>query len=247
VHDGPVTAAFDRSSRSRLTSRDAPRFAGDTLFDRVARVVAGAECLPRKELFEAWEVARRIRRRERGGRVVDLACGHALVAHLMLLLDDTSPSAIGVDSRVPLSAGRLSGAMTAAWPRLLARVTVTEARAEDCAISADDLVVAVHACGRLTDSILDRVIVARARVAFMACCHDAEASDRGGLGGWLEPAIAIDATRVARLRAHGYDVHTQRIPADITPENRLVIATPCRDHDDASEMRRSPTTNGNRP
>ncbi len=226
--DGPAARPFARSSRSRLTRRDAARFAGDALFDRVARVVSGAECLPRKELYEAWEVARRVRRRERGGRIVDLACGHGLVAHLMLLLDDTSKAAIGVDLRVPLSAGRLGGALVDAWPRLSTRVSVIEGGAEDCSITADDLVVAVHACGRLTDAILDRVIAARARVAFMACCHDAAACDLGGLGGWLEPSIAIDATRVARLRAHGYDVHTQRIPADITPENRLVIASPSR-------------------
>jgi hypothetical protein len=52
------------------------------LFDRVARVVCEADCLPRKELFESWEVARRTRRRFRGGRVVDLAAGHGLVGHL---------------------------------------------------------------------------------------------------------------------------------------------------------------------
>lgn len=182
-----MTHPFDRSSRSRLTQRDAPRFAGAALFDRVARVVAGAECLPRKELYEAWEVARRVRRRERGGRVIDLACGHALVAHLMLILDDTSPTAIGVDQRVPLSAGRLAGAVVEAWPRLRGRVSITEGRAEDCLLGAGDLVVAVHACGPLTDAILDRVIAARARVAFMACCHDAAACDLGGLGGWLAP------------------------------------------------------------
>lgn len=227
--DGTATLTFDRSSRSRLTHRDAARFPGEALFDRVARVVAGAECLPRKELYEAWEVARRVRRRERGGRVIDLACGHGLVGHLMLLLDDTSPTAIGVDHRVPLSAGRLASALVVAWPRLAARVSVIQARAEDCPLTAEDLVVAVHACGELTDAILDRVIAARARVAFMACCHDAAACDLGGLGGWLEPSIAIDATRVARLRASGYDVSTQTIPADITPENRLVIARPSAD------------------
>ena len=56
------------------------------MFERIAREVCQAECVPRKELYEAWEVARRARRRFRGGRVVDLACGHALVAHILLLL-----------------------------------------------------------------------------------------------------------------------------------------------------------------
>ena len=65
-----------------------------------------AGTLPGKELFEAWEVARRVRRKYRGGRVVDLACGHGLLAHIMLLLDDRSAQALAVDlddeaSRMP--------------------------------------------------------------------------------------------------------------------------------------------------
>jgi len=40
--------------------------------------------------------------------------------------------------------------------------------------------------------------------------------------------MAIDATRVQRLRQQGYQVHTQLIPAEITPKNRLLIAEPVR-------------------
>jgi hypothetical protein len=37
---------FDPGSKNRLTAHDLPRFGGDGLFDRIARVVCGAECLP---------------------------------------------------------------------------------------------------------------------------------------------------------------------------------------------------------
>ncbi|MCB9594730.1 MAG: methyltransferase domain-containing protein [Sandaracinaceae bacterium] len=217
---------FDRSSRSRLTRRDLHRFTGSSLFDRVARVVCDVGHLPRKELFESWEVARRVRRRMRGGRIVDLACGHGLVAHLMVLLDDTSPDARGVDIAVPPTATMLADAFTAEWPRLAGRVTVAAGSIEDTALEPSDLAVAVHACGGLTDVVLDHAIAARARVAVMACCHDAAENDQGSVGAWLPPGLAIDVTRVARLRHSGYDVRTQLIPADITPENRLVLATP---------------------
>jgi hypothetical protein len=53
---------FDPSSKDRLTDHDLGRFPDDTLFHRLARVVCHAGCLPRKELFEAWETARRVRR-----------------------------------------------------------------------------------------------------------------------------------------------------------------------------------------
>src|SRR5690349_784125 len=110
--------SLDPSSRVRLKPTTARHFTGDTLFDRLARVVCEANCLPRKELYESWEVARRTRRRFRGGRVVDLACGHGLVAHIMLLLDDTSSSALCADKRLPPSAEHLRLAMAGAWPRL---------------------------------------------------------------------------------------------------------------------------------
>src|SRR6478735_767757 len=100
-----------------------------------------ANCLPRKELYESWEIARRARRRFRGGRVVDLACGHGLVAHLMLLLDDTSRSALGVDTRIPPSAKKIAAALTQNWPRLAGRVTIEARAIRDVEIGSTDVVV----------------------------------------------------------------------------------------------------------
>lgn len=222
--EGPK--GFDPGSRSRLGPRDLGRFPGDSLFDRIGRAVAEADCLPRKELYESWEVARRMRRRFRGGRVVDLAAGHGLVAHLALILDASSPSALAVDLHLPESHRALAASLARTWPRLAGRVTYVEASLEEVALAADDVVVSAHACGALTDRILERAIAARARVAVLPCCHDVETCDLGGLGGWLDPALAIDATRAARLRAAGYRVHTQTIPEAITPKNRLLLGEP---------------------
>jgi len=214
------------SSRARLKRQSAQHFPGETLFARVARVVCEAECLPRKELFESWEVARRVRRRFRGGRVVDLACGHGLVAWLMLLLDDTSPSALGTDARLPASAARLGEAMATSWPRLAGRVALAEGRVEDAALGPGDVVVSAHACGALTDVVLDLAARAGARVAVLPCCHDEATCDAGSLAGWLDAPLAIDVTRARRLASLGYEVHTQQIPEAITPKNRLLLGAP---------------------
>lgn len=218
-----MTRPFDPSSRSTLTHRDLGRFPSESLFDRVGRVLCGAGCLPRKELFESWEVARRTRRRFRGGRVVDLACGHGLVGQLMLLLDDSSPSVLAVDRVLPPSAPAVARALELAWPRLAGRVTLVQASLSEVPLEADDLVVSCHACGALTDVVLARALEARARVVVLPCCHDAETCDVGGLAGWMDEALAIDATRVARLRASGYRVVTQTIPEAITPKNRVIM------------------------
>lgn len=217
---------FVRSRRTPLTWRDLDRFPSDTLFDRVARVLCEAECVPRKELYESWEVARRARRRYRGGRVLDLACGHGLLAHLLLLLDDSSGEGIGVDVRVPESAGPIAEAMARAWPRLAGRVRIEAGALERVAVTAEDLVVSAHACGGLTDRVLDVAIAGRARVVVLPCCQALARSDLGGLEGWLDGPLAVDVTRVARLRAEGYAVHTQRIAPGITAKDRLILAAP---------------------
>lgn len=218
--------AFDPSSRSRLTRGSLGRFPDDTLFHRAARVVCEVGCLPRKELFEAWEVARRARRHYRGGRVVDLACGHGLVALLMLLLDATSESALAVDKRLPKSARPIHDAFVEAWPRLAGRVELLEGPLESVQLTSADLVVSAHACGALTDVVLARAVAARARVVVLPCCHDKSTGDQGGLSGWLDAPLAMDATRASRLLHEGYVVRTQIIPAAITPKNRLLMGAP---------------------
>jgi len=158
---------FSPSSRGRLTDRDLGRFPGHTLFHRVARAVCHAGCLPRKELYEAWEMARRVRRLFRGGRVVDLGAGHGLLAQVMLLLDDSSPKALVVDPAPPKSTTALHEALVATWPRLRDRVTVVTAAIEDLPLETSDVVVSSHACGALSDRVLDRAVAVRARLAVL--------------------------------------------------------------------------------
>jgi hypothetical protein len=217
---------FSRSSRGRLTVKDLGRFPGETLFDRLARTVCEAGCLPRKELYEAWEMARRTRRLFRGGRVVDLGAGHGLLAQVMLILDDTSPSALAVDKTPPASSARLHEALVRQWPRLSGRITFASCAIDDVELGPADVVVSSHACGRLTDHVLDRAVVAAARVAVLPCCHDLAACDAGALAGWVDGPVAIDIMRAVRLEQRGYRIWTQRISPAVTPKNRLLLGEP---------------------
>jgi hypothetical protein len=217
---------FAHSSHARLTDRDVGRFPGGTLFHRLARAVCRAGCLPRKELYESWEVARRARRVLQGGRIVDLGGGHGLLAHVMLLLDDSSPHAVVVDVTPPRSHARLHEAMVESWPRLAQRVMFEAVPFESITLDASDVVVSSHACGALTDCVLDLAIAARARVAVLPCCHDHRRCASGDLSGWMPDDLAIDAVRAMRLAQHGYRIWTKTIPADITPRNRLLLGAP---------------------
>ncbi len=230
-----TTRPFDRSSRRRLTPYTARLFTGDTLFDRVARTVCKAGCLPRKELFEAWEVAKRVRRHFRGGTVVEACAGHGLLAYLMLLIDDSSPEALCIDLRRPPSAAKIAAVLERRWPHLAGRVTyderkLAEATLPEMSTSAaggpGGLLISVHACGMLTDDVIALALAQRTRVAVMPCCHVLGRSDQGALLGWLPGPMAVDVMRAERLRSAGYRVRTKTIPADITVQNRLLMGEP---------------------
>jgi hypothetical protein len=214
-----------KSSKNRLTPQQQSLFPGNNLFDKIARAVCRAGTLPRKELHEAWEVARRVRRRYRGGRVIDLACGHGLLAHLMLILDDSSETAIAVDKKIPSNSGKLSAALITSWPRLKNRILFKQVPVEEFVILPGDIVVSAHACGSLTDLILDKAIEQHVRVAVLPCCHDLKESSTDGLEGWMDKTLAVDTARAVRLRSKGYKVVTQKIPDDITPKNRLLMGS----------------------
>jgi hypothetical protein len=97
---------------------------------------------------------------------------------------------------------------------------------EHIEIRPTDVVVSSHACGELTDRVLERAVAAGARVAVLPCCHDRATCDAGGLPGWVDVPLAIDVVRALRLTQQGYRIWTFAIPANITPKNRLLLGAP---------------------
>jgi len=154
---------------------------------------------------------------------MDLACGHGLLAHIMLILDDTSKTAIAVDKKIPLNAAKLSEALITSWPRLENRVVYKKIPIQEITILPDDIVVSAHACGSLTDLIIDKAVAQHARVAVLPCCHDVKVSPTDNLEGWMDKTLAVDTVRALRLKSKGYRIITQKIPSDITPKNRLLM------------------------
>lgn len=219
--------ASSRGSKQALRADDVADFPDDSMFHAFARQVCLAGGLPRKELFETWEFAKRARRRLTDGPIVDLACGHGLAAWALLVMDgkDRGP-ALCIDTRIPESAARLHAALSERWPAAGARITTVEADLATVALPRGARILAVHACGALTDLAIDRALETRSSIAALPCCQSHGKQDPGGLTGWLDPDLAIDATRVARLRHAHYRVWTTTLPSDITPKNRLFVGAP---------------------
>lgn len=220
--DGPR----DHGSRKRLRPGAQRHYPSSSAFHRIARVVCRAGCIPRKELYESWEIAKRVRRHLRGTRVVDLACGHGLLAYMLAVITPTVPEILALDRRLPPSTQRLGAEMEAEWPELARRVTHRQADLRESRWEPTDIIVCAHGCGTLTDTVLDLALAARADVAVLPCCSDHSLLDGGGLDGWLGADLAIDVIRALRLRDAGYRVWTQHIPEVITPKNRLLMGSP---------------------
>jgi SAM-dependent methyltransferase len=213
-------------SRNKLTPSHARLYPGAGTLDVLGRAVCAANCLPRKELHEAWEMATRVRRAfpvGGGERIVDLCSGYGLLAQVLLILDDNVEKALAVDVHLPANRERVREAVAAAFP-VVRRLHFVASPLSRLALTAEDLVVSAHACGHLTDDVLARASDAGARVAVLPCCH--RTRSRADLAGRADPAAVIDDERVERLVALGYDVLVEAIPVDVSPKNRLLLAWP---------------------
>jgi hypothetical protein len=250
-------SSFRLGSRSKLTDADAHRFDDSTPFGSFARAVCSAGVLPRKELFECWEVGTRLHEAfPTAPRVADCAAGHGLLAWVCAFLAASDShqggptmgglsracwrTAVAIDVARPASADALAAAITGRFKMLDGAVEYVEGSVD--AIDADDgetLLVGVHACGDLTDRIIDAAVRGEmSPLALLPCCHslckqeprlapadflrlsEAAASDVLGVSG------AVDALRRQRLTSLDYSVDTQLIPRAITPHNALLLARP---------------------
>jgi hypothetical protein len=104
------------------------------------------------------------------------------------------------------STWRLHEALTTAWPRLSGGSGSGLLASKVCRSFTPTSSRPVHASGHLTDVVLERAIVARARVAVLPCCHDLDVNDAGDLTGWIEGPLAVDVVRAMRLQQYGYRI-----------------------------------------
>ncbi len=243
------------SSRRKLKPGDAVRFANaePALFRELAKVVCATGMLPHKELHECWQMAIAVHKAFPDTlRIADLAAGHGLLAWILVLLarseeDPVLRTAVAVDIQRPKSADALASAIAHRWPSLLGSVHYVEGSI-DAVIAGDEastLLVAVHACGSLSDRVLLAAMASHNPVAIMPCCHSlrkqtqtlaslaqaaalpsesienvsSNALTRG------QPA-SIDQFRIDALQALGYQIREDFIQREITAYNRIIMGRP---------------------
>ena len=241
LYTPPLARAEKVGGRTKLRPRDKDFFAQKPpgLFREAALVVCDLGLMPRKELYECWEVASRVHAHfPTAPAVADLAAGHGLLAWMLLLQGRSSGRrVVCVDKRMPASAEAVAAAFTARWPDLEGRALYVEGDLARVAPDEDTLLTALHACGPLTDAVLALSIRAGCAAAVVPCCHSLRKFDPPPELGLDADALkvaaaavgavdAIDACRAARLRAHGFEVSMAHVDPRITPYNKILLSTP---------------------
>lgn len=205
----------------------------------------------RKKARELLSLVAEVGRIARRSRCVDAAAGHAYAGLVAAELVG------GIDELVVIERDeRRSGRSREAAERAtrLARFFARAGDVGDASLwpDAPDLVLALHACGGAADAVIEAAAAARARrVLLVPCCYaralpfDARAEALADSLDLPRHALVrrpfakslVDAARVLRLEALGYDVELVAfVPASVTEHNLLFR---CRRADEPTRMRRS--------
>ena len=230
----PEPARERKATRNKayINEVTAKLFTSDSLLDRFCRALGARRAVRFKEVLEAVEFFAVARRRVKSTTVVDMCAGHGLVGILFGLYERRVERVVLVEPKPPGNRPKVLAAAYETAPWLEGRIEFVDRKIEH---ATDPLIrdhagaglVAVHACGLLTDRAIELGIQLGGPMALLPCCRPhARSPAPFGLAQALGADAAFDVDRTYRLEAAGWTVRWSDIPAAITPMNRVLLAWP---------------------
>ncbi len=234
------------------------------------------------ETFLSTKAMARRRRKIPIKRFAELVCSHGLLSWALLLLvsadeeeeeeegeanntqdpQQRSMTAVCVDIAMPKSSETAAGIFFEKFPQFVentpeqqfkdARWDYVEGPVENLVPHESTLLVGIHACGRLSDTIVAQAITSNAPLALVPCCHSkkiltpeqkkdfaiyaasqcvpATKANLPNAPATYSIADTLadfqDSIRIQRLVNAGYDVREVWIPQEFTLKNRIILAIP---------------------
>lgn len=90
-----------------------------------------------------------------------------------------------------------------------------------------ELVTSIHACGILTDKLIEESIRQKTSFAVMPCCHsDSIYIEEEQLNYFRNKTDVIDVARIMHIQKNNYQVHLRTIDSKITYKNRIIVGVP---------------------
>ncbi|MCB9916312.1 MAG: hypothetical protein H6828_14385 [Planctomycetes bacterium] len=204
-------------------------FPGDTQPARLARALCERSALPFKELLESYEFYASVRKHVRAAHLADLCAGHGLVGVLFALCERSVERVHLLERRRPPNRERVLAAAAAVGPWVRDKLVEqhVDLRQARPALPRGCAVVAVHACGTLTDAALELALETGGPLALLPCCRSHRQSPAPAvLARALGPDLAYDVDRTYRLERAGFHVRWHELAEVITPMNRVIVARP---------------------
>ncbi|MEX1024121.1 MAG: hypothetical protein WD226_03505 [Planctomycetota bacterium] len=232
--------ALHAANRGYISERSARAFPGDGLHERFARALGARKAVRFKEVLEAIEFFAVVRKRVRRPVMVDLCAGHGLVGILFAMYERSVERVVLVEPTPPGNRSRVLEAAAEVAPWVPAKLELVNERVEhvsDRLVTAHPgaALVAVHACGLLTDRAIELGTRLGGPLGLLPCCRPHSRSPApAGLALALGADVAFDVDRTYRLERAGYSVRWTDVPAAITPMNRVLVAWPRADGASAS-------------
>lgn len=224
------------NNRGYISPRSAARFEGDGLHERFARALGERRAVRFKEVLEAIEFFAAVRKRVRStATILDVCAGHGLVGLLFGMFERRVQRVVLIEPAPPDNRDRILAAALEVAPWLEEKLVLCEERLGQAAprLAREHqgaAVLAVHACGTLTDEAIGLGLEVGGPIALLPCCRPHSRSPApGGLARALGADVAFDVDRTYRMEREGWNVRWTDIPAAITPMNRVLLAWPRQD------------------
>lgn len=216
--------------RDKLRKSDTRWFPGELLSSVFARALCEQRAIPFKEVLESFEFYACVRPQIRKSTALaDLCCGHGLAGILFAMFERNVEHVTLLDKYRPASFDAVLAAAIsiAPWVEEKVRFVASPLSQTQSHLAPRTAILAIHACGEMTDQSIEHAISLGGPVALLPCCRDHSAHDSPPvLKQVLGADVAIDIDRTYRLHAAGYHVRWDQIPPPITPMHRVLIGSP---------------------